>query len=108
PENVGRVVAYQPWLNGERGAEERHKLRCRHPRKRVTQYSGKVRLLGGGDYWVPAFAGMTTGVVALARGPRRRTATKSSPCESRIRSWACRASGRRGRLRRARSGWCKA
>src|SRR5258708_38927358 len=46
----------------------RNKYNCRHPDRRyappddrlrrVIQYSGKIIILDGGDYWIPAFAGM--------------------------------------------------
>ena len=38
----------------------RPKQCCHHPRKRVAQYSrARKILIYGGDYWFPAFAGMT-------------------------------------------------
>src|SRR5258708_10711389 len=33
--------------------------RNKFPRRGVTQYSGNIIILDGGDYWIPAFAGMT-------------------------------------------------
>src|SRR5260370_16398884 len=33
--------------------------RNKDPRRRVTQYSGNTIIFDGGDYWIPAFAGMT-------------------------------------------------
>ena len=39
--------------------------RCRHPRRRVTQYSVKLKTWNGGDYWIPAFAGMTALLLCL-------------------------------------------
>ena len=39
-----------------------------HPRKRMIQYSATPRILGcGGDYWIPAVAGMTA-VFSVERG----------------------------------------
>src|SRR5436190_2303389 len=50
------VVAYQPWLNSERRWLFRPpQTRRRHPRRRVTQYSVKLKILDGIDYWIPAF-----------------------------------------------------
>src|ERR1700679_3133825 len=75
----GGVIAYQPWLNGERGAglgqgdhndHQRH-----HPRKRVAQYSVRRMISYLGEYWIPAFAGMTALPVALfVRGENPVTA----------------------------------
>src|SRR5258708_19425855 len=59
-----------------------NKYNCRHPDRRyappddrlrrVIQYSGKIIILDGGDYWIPAFAGMAAvvfGAFSLNRDP---------------------------------------
>jgi len=42
-------------------AISRLSLHCHHPRKRMIQYAAAFRLnLIVAEYWMPAFAGMTT------------------------------------------------
>ena len=54
---IGRVFA-RPGRGDDEGARGKH--RCHHPRRRMIQYAAASRIeFESGDYWIPAFAGMT-------------------------------------------------